>query len=425
MRSLGYACSCFILLLSVSSALGQEAASPAEQKIAWARKAIEVNPERYEAYNDLALALARRARETSDPAYYDRAEEALQHSFRLSPDNLEGRKVRIWLLLGRHEFAQALEQARALNRQVPDDLLIYGFLTDAHVELGDYPEAEGAAQWMLDLRPGNLPGLTRAAYLRELFGDTEGAVELLEAAYQRTPPAEVEDRAWILTHLAHLQWMVGKVENADRLLAQALALFPRYHYALAHLARVRIAQRRTPEAVDLLRQRYQSAPHPENLYTLAEALERAGHIAEARRTYGAFEEKARAEMHRADNANRELIFYYADHAHQPSEALRVARIEIARRRDLYTLDAYAWALHVNGNASEARKQIEKALAVGIRDASLFYHAGAIASKAKDRTAATRYLRQSLEANPRSEVSGAARQALASLRTKGKAKGPSP
>ena len=33
---------------------------------------------------------------------------------------------------------------------------------------------------MLDLRPGNLPGLTRAAYLRELFGDLDGSVELDE-----------------------------------------------------------------------------------------------------------------------------------------------------------------------------------------------------------------------------------------------------
>ena len=31
---------------------------------------------------------------------------------------------------------------------------------------------------MLDMRPGNVPGLTRAAYLRELFGDHERAVEL-------------------------------------------------------------------------------------------------------------------------------------------------------------------------------------------------------------------------------------------------------
>jgi tetratricopeptide (TPR) repeat protein len=87
---------------------------------------------------------------------------------------------------------------------MPDDLLLYGFMTDANAELGNYADAEAACQWMLDLRPGNIPALTRAAYLRELFGDIDGAIELMSKAYDRTPPLEYEDRAWTLTQLAHL-----------------------------------------------------------------------------------------------------------------------------------------------------------------------------------------------------------------------------
>jgi len=41
----------------------------------------------------------------------------------------------------------------------------------ALIARGRYDDAERSAQWMLDLRPGNIPALTRAAYLRELFGD--------------------------------------------------------------------------------------------------------------------------------------------------------------------------------------------------------------------------------------------------------------
>ena len=66
----------------------------------------------------------------------------------------------------------------------------------------------------------------------------------------------------------------------------------------------------------------------------------------------------RSGVERADNSNHELVFYYADHAKQPEKALKVAQQEYAWRRDVYTLDAYAWALHVNGQDSEARKQIE-------------------------------------------------------------------
>ena len=40
--------------------------------------------------------------------------------------------------------------------------------------------------------------------------------------------------------------------------------------------------------------------------------------------------------------------YYADYAKEPAKALDVAQREYARRHDVFTLDCYAWALHVNG-----------------------------------------------------------------------------
>src|SRR5436190_12433266 len=230
--------------------------SPAGRSIAEARKAIEKKPTQYSGYNLVAMALARRARETSDVGFYAQAEDALKRSLDLAPGNLDGEKIHVWLLLGRHEFAAALDAAKALNKRVPDDVLIYGFLTDANAELGNYKEAERAAQWMLDLRPGNLPGTTRAAYLRELFGDVDGALELMNMAYQSTPPSEAEDRAWILSQIGHLQLTSGKISDADASLRQALAIFPGYHYALQNLAKVRIEEKKYEEAVDFLQQRY-------------------------------------------------------------------------------------------------------------------------------------------------------------------------
>ena len=54
----------------------QSGMSPAERSMAAAHKLIDKNPKNFEAYNALALALSRRARETSDPAYYTQAEDA-------------------------------------------------------------------------------------------------------------------------------------------------------------------------------------------------------------------------------------------------------------------------------------------------------------------------------------------------------------
>jgi Flp pilus assembly protein TadD len=198
--------------------------------------------------------------------------------------------------------------------------------------------------------------------------------------------------------MGHLELSVGRIADAETSLQQALARFPGYHYALGNLAKVRIVQKRYDEAVELLRQRYQAAPHAENLYDLAEALQSAGRTEEAKRAFAEFEPKSLLESDRGDNSNRELIFYYTDYAHQPLKGLEVARKEFARRHDVYTLDAYAWALHVNGEDQEAHRQIEAALRVGIRDAKLIRHAGEIALALGDRSAAQKYLRQAADLN---------------------------
>jgi tetratricopeptide (TPR) repeat protein len=392
--------------------LADTALSPAERSMAQANRLIKKNPKNFEAYNALALALSRRARETSNVIFYAQAEETLKKAFEISPGNFDGEKIHVWLLLGKHEFSAAREEARKLNQKMPDDVMVYGFLTDANIELGNYKEAEDSAQLMLDLRPGNLPALTRAAYLRELFGDLDGSVELMNMAYQSTPPSEAEDRAWILSQIGHLRLMSGKITDADTTLQQALSLFPGYHYALGNLAKVRVEQERHEDAVSLLQQRYDVAKQAENLYDLAEALELAGHRDQAKNAFGEFETKSRLESVRADNSNRELIFYYADHAHLPAKALEVAQTEYARRHDVFTLDAYAWALHVNRRDIEARTQITAALAVGIHDAKILRHAGEIALSTGDRTEAERYLLDSAKMN--APGSRQARELLASL-----------
>src|SRR5262249_1726885 len=112
------------------------------------------------------------------------------------------------------------------------------------------------------------------------------------------------------------------------------------------------------------------------------------------------------------NSNRELIFYYTDHARKPAQALEVAQREYAGRHDVYTLDAYAWALHLNGRDAEARKQVELALAVGVCDAKILRHAGEITLGLGDRIAAEHYLQLSAALN--APGSSEAIVALASL-----------
>ena len=398
--------------LTLASAWAAEGLSPAQQRIELAHKLIEKNPNEPQGYNDLALALSQRARETSDTSFYDQGLKALEESFKISKDNFEGRKVQAWIFLGKHEFAKAQVAAKELNQQMPDDLMTYAMLTDANIELGNYKEAEEAAQWMLNLRSADVRGLTRGAYLRELFGNIDGAIAFFMESYQRTPPNESEGRAWILTQMAHLNLMKGQVETAEKILDEALLLFPGYHYALAQMAEVKEAQGKNGEAVDLLRQRFAKASHAENLYSLVVMLEKTGQNEEAKMLGQRFEQMALKEMLIWDNSNRELIFYYIEQKKDPAAALKVAQLESSRRHDIYTLDAYAWALHANGEDPPAYEQLKKALEVGIRDAKLFYHAGVIAAAAGDRNGSIKFFRQCVELNPSSGFSALAQKALA-------------
>ena len=333
---------------------------------------------------------------------------------RLTPGTSRRGSSRFWILLGQHEFARAVTAAEALNTQVPDDVLTYGFLVDGYTQLGRYADAEKAAQWMLDMRPGNVPALTRAAHLRELFGDHEGAVELMDTSYRRTGEAEVEDRAWILTQMAHLSTLTCRTDAAERFLDEALRLFPDYHYALAQLAEVRTLQGRLDDAVSLRERHVERAPHPENRYELGVALARAGKTREAEAAWTAFEPAAVAESSNWDSANVELTYYYADHAGRPADALALARREAARRQDVRTLEAYAWALYHNGQATTARTEIDKVLAVGVAQPETFAHAAAIAAAQGDSAHARQWAERSVSMCSASPAAAESRAVLKQL-----------
>ena len=179
------------LSLSAFGAAGGEVASPspAQLRIEAAQEVLQKQPKRCQAYNDLALALVRRARETADNSYYPQAQAAIETSLQIQPDNFEARQAHVALLLGEHKYRQALDEAQALNHRMPDAVLIWGYIAEADAALGDYDQAEKAAQWMMDLRPGNLPAFLCGAALREDWGETDGALDFLAKRSSRRSPS--------------------------------------------------------------------------------------------------------------------------------------------------------------------------------------------------------------------------------------------
>jgi tetratricopeptide (TPR) repeat protein len=403
-----------ILLISIVGvtilAHGQ-ALSPAEDRIAFVSREIVKTPTKSNLYTELAIALLLRERETSDTAMFDQVQAALDKSLKLAPANFEAQKVEAALLLGKHEFAKALTLAQSLNEQVPDDVMTYGYIADADLALGDYADAEKAAQWMLNLRSHNVPGLIRGAELRQVFGDPNGALEFLGEVFQQTSPDQSEDLAWRATRIAEINLAIGKLDLADQWLHKALASFPDYYFSLEVQARVLESQHKYAEAADVLHLRNQHFPQPESIYAEAVALDHSGSASKAKELYANFEQLALSKSSLADNDNRDLVLYYLSPKHNPSAALRIARLAISQRHDVWSLDSLAMALYADWDYVEAQKQIEKAMAPGIRDGNIFYHAAQINAALKNQAATVVYLKSSLQANPQSEVSDTVREML--------------
>jgi tetratricopeptide (TPR) repeat protein len=404
--------SSFLLALFAHGQSLSHGLTPAQQQIAWSQSAIQAHPDKAQPYDDLAVAYIRRTRETGDSDFLNQAEAALKESATRVPGSFEGEKAHAMILLGRDQFAEALQFSKTLNQKTPDDTLTYGFIADAATALGDYTEAERATQWMLDLREGNVPGFLRAARLRVIYGDTSGALDFYSQAYQQIPPTQSEDQAWTLTQMAEIQLSTGHLDESESLLRSALQKFPGYYLTLEAYAHVETARHHYAQALEPLRQRDNTSVSLSSRYFLASALEHAGQSAEAASAYKDFELKALKATNEPANANRELVLYYLGRGNKPAEALRISELEVGKRHDVLTLDAYAWALCANGRYGEAKKQIDTVLAMGIRDAAIFYHAGTIAEELNDHADAVRYLNQSLELNPESEVAVEAHNALA-------------
>jgi len=166
-----------------------EVSTPADARIQRAQRAIEESPNSADGYNQLASAYLQKARETDDSSFHAKAETAIARSIELEAANYDAIKLRAKLLLIYHRFREALETAQQAQKMRPDDHDVYGQITDALVELGDYSRAVQAAQQMVDLRP-DTASYARVSYLRSLHGDTAGAVTAMRAAVKAANPKD-------------------------------------------------------------------------------------------------------------------------------------------------------------------------------------------------------------------------------------------
>ncbi len=329
-----------------------------------------------------------KARESFDPGFYKLAEQCARCIENRTPQSQEAMLLRAHVLQNLHRFKESETLARRLVQQrgISFD---YGLLGDALMEQGKLGDAVEAYQRMMNLKP-DLRAYARAAHMRWLKGDRDGAIEAMQLAVSAATPSDAESASWVNTRLAFYEFEAGRVNEAEQRCALAFSLQNNYPPTLLLKGKMLLAQNRPSEAVDALQNAVKLNPLPEYQWTLAEALRVAGKKNEAS------EVEAQLCQRGANNDPRTLALYLATRHESPETALRLARGELESRGDVFSHDALAWSLAAAGNVAEALGEMQRALAEGTQDARLLFHAGVIASQAGHSVDAERWLRKASE-----------------------------
>src|SRR6185503_14619825 len=122
----------------------------------------------------------------------------------------------------------------------------------------------------------DLQSYARAAHVRWLTGDLNGAIELMSPATSASSPNDPEAGAWAFTRLALYQLQRGATNDALQSCNAALSLQNEYAPAMLARGRTLLAMNRPNDAVVDLQRAAKLNPLPEYQWTLAESLNLTG-----------------------------------------------------------------------------------------------------------------------------------------------------
>jgi tetratricopeptide (TPR) repeat protein len=333
----------------------------------------------------LGWSFVKKARLTFDASYYNLAQQCadcMEASGTKGPDVL---LLRAHALQSLHRFHEAEAVARELvrTRERPFD---YGVLGDVLIDMGKVREGAAAYQKMIDLRP-DLQSYARAAHVRWLTGDLNGAIELMRLAISGSSPNDPEAAAWAYTRLSLYQLQQGAIKQALDSSNAALALQSNYAPAMTARGRVLLALQRPGDAVVELQHAAELNPLPEYEWAFADALALTGDRDRAQEVESKIIQRGDTEDPRA------FSIFLATRGEDIGRAVYLAQQELTMRGDVFTHDALAWSLAQSGRAPEAQLHATEALTLGTVDARLFLHAGIIAALNNDYTQAKRWLQK--------------------------------
>ena len=309
-----------------------------------------------------SILLAQRTR--PDVAQFERARRFAETAVKQTPGNGRAWTLLAWVRMIEHRFHDALAAATRAEKLTPNDPRLLLLKSDTLTELGRYDEAATLTQQLADTAP-SIPAWTRAAHLRFLFNDLDGAIQIMSMA-ARAGAARGETSAWVWLDLARLHLDAGNLAAAKDALAAAERAQPGLPATRSNEARLQLAMGNPRAALSLYREALNKMPSAEDAlsaWRIAQQLHDKGLEKHMAALLVGF---AKLDLARS---RRALAEHLAERG-QFDSALKYARGEYADRPDIYSAATLARVLNRAGKTLEARRYAKIALALDTPDPQL-------------------------------------------------------
>jgi len=363
---------------------------------------IKSNPKDLESRLSLAEILMQEARISGEHGYYyPAALTVIDEVLEEHPDaNARYRALlnKGSVLLSLHQFQEAKkigEEALALNSHSAN---AYGVVIDANVETGQYEKAVEYADKMVSIRP-DLRSYSRVSYLREIYGQVQGAIDAMKLAVAAGYPG-TEQTEWARLTLGSLYERYGKADSALLQYELSLSYRPNYPFAIGAMAS-HFALQGNYHLADSLNQVAMNLIPEVSFFVHQAKWDKARGYADKVKSGSknilsmmADDEKAGHKM------GLELSKVYLDILEDPKMALEVVMKEYTTRPDNIDINKQLVEIYLTqGNSGKAQEHLIKAQRTGSQDPELKCLEGMLMLKSNRTAEASALIKSAFVANP--------------------------
>jgi tetratricopeptide (TPR) repeat protein len=337
-------------------------------------EAIKANPNDNNSKIKLAALYLNEARNTGNTSHYNALAMQIINALLADKNSTSEQQYfalnfKANVLMSLHQFTDAKKIATLAQKLNPYDADIYGSLVDACVELGEYDTAVIYCDKMISIRP-DLRSYSRISYVREIYGDNNGAIQAMKLAVDAGLPG-AENTEWARVQLAQLYLNKNVIDTAKYLLETSVNLRPNYVPAIYGQAKLAEQQGNYPQAITLCKKAIATLSESSyisylgKLHALNNDSQKATEIhADVVKLLEEVEAENKTEKLIPHNGNRELAQAYLNNL-QLDKALQYAQKDLALRpNNIDANELVAQIFFAQKNYQAASKHAHLALRTG-------------------------------------------------------------